>query len=173
MPGPKTRKNLWRRLWHVCTRTVRGVTRLEDTPYRIAMGCACGLFTTPLPILGQMLLGMGLARLFRANVVASMPWTWITNPLTTGPIWYGCYLLGAGLLFQQPVRFADIRALIARIDESGLVQTLREGGGLLLQVLPALWLGTVLVGLTAASLGYLAIRRLVMATQARRLRRHS
>ena len=169
--APVSRKPWWRRWWHVCTRTVRGVARLEDTPYRIAMGCACGLFTSPLPIFGQMLLGMGLARLFRANVVASMPWTWISNPLTTFPIWYGCYLIGSAVLLREPVRFSVIKELFARLDEVGLVVTLREGGSLLLGILAPLWIGTVLVGLILGAAGYIAIRALVLLVQARRAER--
>ncbi len=170
-PASAPKKVFWRRWWRICRRTVRGITRLDDTPYRIAMGCACGLFTAPLPILGQMLLGMGLARIFRANVVAAMPWTWITNPFTTFPIWYGCYVIGSIVLLREPLGFAEIRALFTRFDEIGLIGSLREGGSLLLGILPPLWIGTVLAGLMLGSIGYVAMHRLTILVRARRAQR--
>lgn len=167
-PVSAPKKAFWWRWWRIARRTIRGVTRLEDTPYRIAMGCACGLFASPLPILGQMLLGMGLARLFRANVVAAMPWTWITNPFTTFPIWYGCYVIGSAALLRDPLGFAEIRALFTRVDEIGLVGSLREGGSLLLGILAPLWIGTVLVGLLLGAVGYIAMRWLAIRVRAHR-----
>ena len=163
-----SRKPWYRRWWHVCVKTLRGVTRLEDTPYRVAMGCACGLFSSVLPIFGQMLVGMVLARLCRANVVASIPWTWLTNPATTLPIWYGCYRVGAALLRDQPVTLAALRNLVSQIDEHGLRATLHAGGALIGQLIVPLVLGAVVVGLCVGALGYLLIKPLVIRVQARR-----
>lgn len=81
--APKTSKGRWRQFVHVLVKTVRGALLLQDTPHRIAVGCACGIFVSPLPTLGQTFIGMILAKLLGGNVIASLPWSWITNPFTT------------------------------------------------------------------------------------------
>ena len=168
MPGPRTRKPWFRRAWHLAMRTLRGVVRLEDTPYRIAMGCACGVFSAILPILGQMLVGMALARLFRASVIASMPWTWITNPATTPFIWYACYRIGSALLLRDHLTIDAIRLVVGKVSEQGLWTTIRQGGSLFAHIAVPLVLGSVLVGLAAGSLTYLVVRPAVVRLQARR-----
>jgi uncharacterized protein len=167
--APVSRKPWARRLWHVCSKTIRGVTRLEDTPYRIAMGSACGLQTAVWPILGQTLVGMLAAKLLRANVIAAIPWSWITNPLTTLPIWYGCYRVGAAVTFTDPVTIERIQALITSVDSKGFIATAKEGGALLLAIIGPLWLGALIVGTVLAVIGYFLIHAFVKAVQARRL----
>ena len=168
MAGPRTRKPWFRRAWHVTVRTLRGVLRLEDTPYRVAMGCACGMFAAILPIIGQMLVGMALAKVFRASVLASMPWTWITNPATTPFIWYGCYRVGTALLWRESLTIGAIRAVVGKVSEQGLWTTIHNGGALFGQIAVPLVLGSVVVGLAAGALTYLVVRPLVVRVQARR-----
>lgn len=165
---PASAKPWYYRWRHICLKKIRGVTRLEDTPYRIAMGCACGLFSSMLPIFGQMLVGMLLAKLCRANVMASIPWTWLTNPATTLPIWYGCYLVGATLMRHEAVTLNTLQELATRLQEEGLTQSLQAGGALFGEVLPALLIGTVIVGIFLGSVGYLCIRWLVKRVQIHR-----
>ena len=167
--APSSRKPWLRRWWHISVKTLRGVTRLEDTPYRIAMGAACGLHTAVWPILGQTLVGMLAAKLFRANVIAAIPWSWITNPLTTLPIWYGCYRVGAAITWREPVTIERIQALITSVDTKGFVATAQEGGSLLLAIIGPLWLGSLVVGTALAAIGYVAIQALVRSVQTRRL----
>ena len=165
---PASPKPWYRRWWHKCNKILRGVTRLEDTPYRIAMGCACGLFCSVLPIFGQMIVGMVLSKICRANVVASIPWTWLSNPATTLPIWYGCYLVGAALTRNEPVTWTVINDLATQLQQDGLTQTMQSGGAIIGGVIPALLIGTVTVGITLGAMGYVAIKYLVIRLQARR-----
>lgn len=166
---PASAKPWYRRWLHKCNKILRGVTRLEDTPYRIAMGCACGLFCSVLPIFGQMIVGMVLSKIFRANVVASIPWTWISNPATTLPIWYGCYLVGAALTRHEPVTWAALNSLATQLQHEGLTHTIQTGGAIIGEVIPALLLGTVTVGTLLGATGYICIKPLVIRLQARRL----
>lgn len=77
------------RLWHMN----RGsLTRA------VYVGLLCAFF--PLP--GQMPLALVGALLFRANVPMSVALTWITNPLTTIPVFWVAYCVGAVLL-GEPV----------------------------------------------------------------------
>src|ERR1043165_6490547 len=87
--APKTTKGRWRRFVHALMKTLRGALLLQDTPHRIALGCACGIFFSPLPTLGQTFIGMILAKLAGGNVIASLPWSWISNPFTTVPSFFG------------------------------------------------------------------------------------
>jgi len=163
-----TAKSWYRHARHGCVKKFRGVTRLDDTPYRIAMGCSCGLFCSLLPIFGQMLVAMLLAKLCKANVMASIPWTWLTNPATTLPIWYGCYLVGAALTRHEPVTWTALHDLASRIQHEGLSHTLHASGTLFREVMPVLLIGTVIVGLFVGAVGYLGIKALVKRLQARR-----
>ena len=77
------------RLWHL---NRNALTRA------VYVGVLCAFF--PLP--GQMPLALIGALIFRANVPMSIALTWITNPLTTIPIFWVCYLVGA-ILLGEPV----------------------------------------------------------------------
>lgn len=165
---PASAKSWYRRWRHVFFKKIRGVTRLEDTPYRIAMGCACGIFSSMLPIFGQMLVAMLLAKICRANVLASIPWTWLTNPATTLPMWYGCYLVGAALTRHQPVTWATLKDLAARIQHDGVTSTMHASGALFGEVIPALLFGTVVIGMFLGATGYLGIRAMVKRIQVHR-----
>jgi uncharacterized protein len=166
--GPRSQRPRHHRWWHLVRRTLRGVTRLQDTPYRIAMGAACGLFTACLPMLGQMVLAMILARILRANVLAAAPWTWITNPITSLPIWYGCYLIGAGVLGREPLTREQITGFISDIQAHGLITTLGQGGALLGSIAMPAILGSLLVGVVLGASGYAILKPLIAHLQARR-----
>jgi uncharacterized protein (DUF2062 family) len=167
--GPVSQKSWWRRLWHVSCRTVRSVVRLEDTPYRIAMGSAAGIFAAYLPVIGQTFVGMALARVFRGNLLASIPWSWISNPVTTLPIWYGCYLLGAAMWpGHQQVRYEDLAALVTAFDEHGWWNTIKRGGGVISDIFLPTLLGSSVIGVVTAIPGYFAVHAMVCRVQAAR-----
>ncbi len=54
---------------------------------RVARGIGVGLAVGVIPLPTQMLMAALCAVPFRANVGAAVAATWITNPLTAGPIW--------------------------------------------------------------------------------------
>ncbi len=152
---------------------LRRVLHLDDTPYRIAAGCAGGIACSTLPIFGQTFLGMVAARLLRGSVLASLPWSWISNPATTLPIWYAGYRLGHWLLpgDQAAIDYAGMMHRLGAFNEAGW----RAGWSLmwttLLDVLAPLWLGTAIMGIALAIPGGLAIHALVAAIQRRRAAR--
>ena len=57
-----------------------------------------GVLSAFFPLPGQMLLALIGALIFRANVPMALGLTWITNPLTTLPVFYAGYYIGAKLL---------------------------------------------------------------------------
>lgn len=77
-------------LWRLHQRSVGGA-------FFIGLFCAF----LPLPV-GQMLLAGLLAVVARCNVPIAIGLTWVTNPITLGPIFFFAYKLGAWLLGLDP-----------------------------------------------------------------------
>jgi uncharacterized protein (DUF2062 family) len=65
-----------------------------------------GLFIALLPIPGQTVLGFLLALLLRVNAPIATVTTWVTNPVTMGPVFYATYTLGRLILDIPPQSFA-------------------------------------------------------------------
>jgi uncharacterized protein (DUF2062 family) len=159
-----------RRGWRVGAMAVRRVLHLEDTPYRIAAGCAGGIFSSTLPIFGQAFVGMAVAWLLRGNVIASLPWTFISNPLTTLPIWYGGYRLGAWIWPGDAVviSYGALMERLQAFEQAGWQGGWSLMGTTLLDILGPLWLGTTLLGLALAIPGGLMMQAVVTTVQRRR-----
>lgn len=60
-----------------------------------------GLFCAFLPVPSQMLIAASMALIGRCNIAISVAVTWVTNPLTIGPMFFFAYKLGAWLLDTQ------------------------------------------------------------------------
>ncbi len=75
------------------------VLHVDDTPHRIALGLAIGIFITWTPTMGlQMILTVMLASLMRANKFVGVPFVWISNPVTAVPLYGFNYLVGTWVL---------------------------------------------------------------------------
>jgi uncharacterized protein (DUF2062 family) len=64
----------------------------------VARGAALGVFLGFVLPVGQIIVAVLLAPLFRANALASAAGTLVTNPLTLPPIWAGAYVVGGWVL---------------------------------------------------------------------------
>ncbi len=158
-----------RQAWRSFALAVRRVVMFEDSPERIARGCAAGMFTAYLPIFGQSLAGMLVAWCIRGSALAAIPWSWITNPLTTVPLWYGCYRLGAVLMpGHHTVTWERLRAISDQLQEMSLLNGLAHGVEILGGVFLPLLLGSLIVGLLTALPTWWLVRRAVVAVQAGR-----
>lgn len=175
--APRTTKPRLRRWMHRVVRFFRLVVMLEDTPRRIALGSAVGIFFAAQPFVGSQMAAAALvSRLSRASVLASLPWTWLTNPLTVAPFYYAFYRLGC--VFwpdEKEVSYERIRGVAAQVEEMGFIRFF-EGGWrdvmrLLADIAIPLQIGALLIGLLAGTLGFFCMRRLVRAAQDRRSRR--
>ena len=173
--APPTRRSRWRRARFVVIRAIRGVLHLSDTPHRIAIGSAAGLFVMPLPIPGQVLLGPLLARVVGGNLVASIPWTWVNNPFTVLFFIYGQYRLG--LLFVdgggEDLSFAAVADLVERLRAMPWRDALSQGFEVLGDVFVPLAVGIAVVGVAFAVLGYLLVYRLVVVAQRKKKARYA
>lgn len=75
------------------------LVRIDDTPSRIAMGMAVGVFLGIFPTFGfGTILAFILAVLFRFNKAAAVIGSFIMNPLTTPLFWSGSAVLGTMLV---------------------------------------------------------------------------
>jgi hypothetical protein len=94
------------------------ILHVDDTPQRIARGIAVGLWVAVTPLMGvQMALALAGAILFRANKALAIMCVWLSNPLTTVPIYGPCYLVGRFLLrrIHPDVQVSQVGEQLSRI----------------------------------------------------------
>ena len=72
-------------LWHINRRSC-------------SMAVALGIFCAFIPVPFQMLIAAVGAILLRANILVAVPLVWISNPITMGPMYFVCYLIGVEIL---------------------------------------------------------------------------
>jgi uncharacterized protein len=167
----------WRSLEYLGHR----MRRLPDSPHRISLGFAAGVFASFTPFFGvHLLLAMALARLVRGNIVSSLIGTLVGNPLTFPLIaWIslglGRAILGYGASGEDFARVSDAFANALGGLWSSLWALVGHGESQWGRLVPffhyILWpyfLGGLLPGLAAAAASYLLLRPLVAAYQARR-----
>ncbi len=63
---------------------------------------AVGLFISFIPFPIHTVLAGVVALYLRVNIPVAIVASWMSNPLTFGPIYYGCYVLGRVLLGEAP-----------------------------------------------------------------------
>ena len=146
------------------------VLHVDDTPHRIALGLAVGIFITWTPTIGlQMVLTVAVSALLGANKVVGVPFVWISNPATLGPIYVPNYLLGCLLLRQRPI---DIAALFATLETKGWLSFLKGLWDAGVNVFVSLWVGSILVGLVLAVPTYFLTRYAVVRYRIHWHRKH-
>lgn len=117
--------------------------RQEGSHGQRARGLAAGVFTGCYPFFGlQIVLGVGLASLVRGNHLLAIVGTWISNPLTSLPLYWfnyqvGCWLLGAGPAFPSLDQLKDGELLNLGASFTGRLMV----GSTLVGLLSALLLG--------------------------------
>jgi uncharacterized protein (DUF2062 family) len=171
IPAPRSTKPFFRRLGHLLLRWWRRILVIQDTPHRVAWGFAIGMFITWLPIVGaQMLVAAGVCWLLRANILASMPPVWISNPLTLLPMYYAINHVGAWFAGTR-ITSEQIEDILATVGELGLI----DGTGYLFtelwSVLLAMMIGGLIIGLACAIPSYFIIYRAVVGFQHQRMQR--
>jgi uncharacterized protein len=79
-------------LWHINRRSC-------------SLAVALGVFCAFIPVPFQMLIAAIGAILLRVNILVTVPMVWISNPVTMGPMYFFCYLVGAEVLQIEPTGF--------------------------------------------------------------------
>ena len=72
-----------------------------------------GVLSAFFPLPGQMLLALIGSLIFRANVPMALGLTWITNPVTSLPIFYAGYYIGAKILDVPMISLRLIGRMVA------------------------------------------------------------
>jgi uncharacterized protein len=89
-------RSRWQRFWRYY---YWRLVRQKGSPEFLARGLAAGVFAGLFPLFGlQTILGVALAILFRGNKWMAIVGTWISNPLTYGPIFWLNFEVGQRLL---------------------------------------------------------------------------
>lgn len=146
------------------------VLHVDDTPHRIALGVAVGIFITWTPSIGfQMLLTVAISTLLRANKFVGVPFVWISNPLTLIPIYGPNFLLGSWLLGGDYSydRFADSLAKAVSFGGTWWEKT-QSWWEATIHFFWPLWIGSLINGLVLGAITYVLIYWGVTAYRKRR-----
>lgn len=146
--------------WWVGPATLlRRILTLEDTPHSVAMGVTVGMFIGLTPTVGiQMVLVMILAaltwRCFRFNRIAALLTVYVSNPITTVPIYYFNYKVGT-LFVAGDLTREDFAHILRPRGFSDWWQALVE---LFVEVGTPLVIGSLIVATVCAAISYPAMR---------------
>lgn len=151
------------------------VLHVDDTPHRIALGVAVGVFIAWTPTIGlQMILTVLLATLVRANNRVGVPFAWISNPFTMIPIYGRCnYRIGMLILGDRypPPDFSKVLSGHGSWWLEVWANRVRAFWEAIWQALPAVWLGSVVLGLMLGIMSYGAVYYAVVAYRRHRILR--
>lgn len=128
------------RLWHASRRG-------------LALGVALGVFFGLLVPLAQIPLSAAAAVALRANLPAAMASTLVTNPATSGPIYYAAWRLGSAVLGEPQQSFASAAPVAAPAHGSWIARTTAH----LMTVGKPLLLGLAMLASGAGLLAYALI----------------
>ena len=164
MSETNERPGAWARL----RRAFQDTISLEDTPHHIALGVGIGTFVAYQPIVGfQMIVGAIVCRMIGANVVASLPLAWITNPFTIVPIYYATYKLGV-VFVGGDASYEDIKRIMTTVNDLGCWQGISQGAVLLADIFWPMVVGGTVVGVLNGALFYVLTLRFTRAYQRNR-----
>lgn len=89
-------------------RFAKSLIRINDSPKKIALGVAIGVFWGILPTFGfAILFSVPTAFLLKANRLSAIAGTFVSNPLTWFFIWSFGYKIGQRILGLPPVDFSE------------------------------------------------------------------
>lgn len=147
--------------------------RLRSHPREIARGMAAGIFAGSYPLFGvQTIMGVAIAAAIRGNKIVAAAGTWISNPLTYVPIYAFNYRIGRWVLgpstsadelqsspqelIQELLNFSSIQELIPELLNLGA------------DIILALMVGSTIVGLILAVIGYYSFLHLAYTLKSNR-----
>ncbi|HSD65822.1 MAG TPA: DUF2062 domain-containing protein [Vicinamibacteria bacterium] len=142
-------------------RTGQLLLRVEDSPSRVALAFALGVFIAFFPILGihtGLALGIGLA--FRLNKVALLAGAWVNNPWTVAPMYSAGTLLGCFALGVSP---ASLGAIDWGLRGQAFYESLVTG---LRPLLVPFLVGNLALGALAGGIAFVLLRSLLVRRQA-------
>ncbi len=147
----------WLRRYPRVQRLLEATGCLKGGAEAMARGVAVGLFIGLTPTVGfqtpLMILGCLLTR---GNFLTAFMVSWVSNPFTMGPLYWGFHAVGQGMFGILPLQPGEASAWVLRGPGDEMLFTV---------------VGSLLVALPAALIGYLVSHRLSVVLAARRRRR--
>src|SRR5690554_5045756 len=125
--------------------TINAFNMWYKNRHYVARAFAIGLFVTMIPMPMQMLGAALLAIPLQANLAISVGLVWVTNPITTPPVLYANYKLGAWLLDTPAMQMPD------KITFSWILEITTTHW-------QPLYLGSFVMGVLLATLGYFGVK---------------
>jgi len=124
-------------------------------PHRraVARGLAVGLFWAFMPIPLQSFFAAATSIWLRVNVLVAVAACWITNPLTAAPIVYAAHWVGSLLLGPAPIPPEAPASVAGRFSLPALLDI----GQQIVALGEAFLLGSLVIAIGSAALGYLAL----------------
>lgn len=143
--------------WEKIRKKIHDAIIAESDEKSLAAGFAVGVFFsfTPLVTL-HMVLALIVAMVFRLNKMTTMAGVWVNNPYTMPFVFYLCFRLGEWILGMQvpPPSF-----------ESYTLKVFLKAA---VPYAAPLFLGTTIVGIAAAGLGYMVVYRIAVKVKSAR-----
>jgi len=152
---------------------IHSILHADDTPHKIALGAAIGLFIAWSPALGlHMLMALTLCVILRANKFVALIAVWICNPLTFIPIYLPSYILGKNLLSVMNIHTQQL----STEQFQKIFQDFLASAGPTASLSPDFWkrltdflihvglqlsIGATIIGLVVAIAGYFTTRTLI------------
>jgi len=142
------------------------VLHIEDSPHRIALGLAIGLFIAWTPLLGvHLLLVIALSILLRANKFAAFVSVWVSNIFTIPFVYYPNYLVGRAVynIFtpDSAMSSQQVSAFFNKLFAPGNMligfytkEYWRQFWILIKTIGPELWIGGFILGGLIAGVSY-------------------
>lgn len=126
-------------------RLIKPVLTVKDTPHALALGITLGLWVALTPTVGiQMTLVFIIGTVIKANRIAGLAMTWISNPVTFLPMYYAYYVVGLTLTGQEGASYESLKSGVTDMEGWDLVVYFFNELG------KPLWLGSLLVATVIA-----------------------
>ncbi len=169
MAATKRSRAVWEHFWRFIKFRL---LHISDSPHRIALGVALGLFIAWTPAFGfHILIAMILSMLLRANKFTALTFIWVCNPFTVTAIYYPNYLLGSSALgYFRPADTVEssaeqLQQMLECFNLSTGIFT-REFWHNLLVLFSSkaaeLWIGGLIIGSAVALFAYFATYYLII-----------
>jgi uncharacterized protein len=149
--------------WRQWRARLGALLQLDDSPWRIALALAIGVFISFTPFWGfQTLLALLIATVFRLNPGVTVTGTWLNLPWFAPFIWAGAIKLGEAMPWFTPFAYAAALKVGALLPGLSSLAGFYEGALLSAYLL----VGSTTLGLAAAAVTWLVTFGFI------RLRRH-
>ncbi len=136
---------------------IRMLITVNDSPRRVSLSFAIGVFIGISPFLGlHTLMALAVASMFRLNRLVTLSGAYITNPWTLVPIYTFCTWIGAKLMgYRGLLKGLDFH----RINILNIFSTFKN-------LLLPFFIGTLLVATIAAVITYVVLFKLLTRIKA-------